>query len=187
MNEAVDSVVASGQSGDSLMEHSDHRLVSMDPPHSIELDSSSDGDDIYERPVRTPVVKAPKSSASIQLEALKEDWWPASCYQPLADGEFRILKLHPSKRDDNYISYSFVTTSVQQHMKYETISYLWGGPGQTSVKVSLLDPHGKDHPIFIRSHLYDALRNVRHPLKVKHFWIDALCINYGGSDKTEKK
>ncbi|PMD49009.1 hypothetical protein L207DRAFT_477718 [Hyaloscypha variabilis F] len=156
---------------------------------------STDGTEIYERPKRTEVVASkglkrefpgapapepPKTSIS------KEDWRPSSCYQTLGEGEFRILKLAPGKKDDKNISCSFVIASVNKPMKYEAISYLWGVPNQKSMTINLADPHGKSHQIFIRSHLYEALKFLRHPSKTRSFWVDALCINYGSLDKAEK-
>jgi hypothetical protein len=128
----------------------------------------------------SPVPELPKPTVS------KEDWRPASCYQPLGEGEFRILKLAPGKKDDKNISCSFVTASVNRPMRYEAISYLWGAPNQKSMIIHLADPQGKSHEIYIRSHLYEALKVLRHPTKTRFFWVDALCINYGSTDKTEK-
>ena len=155
------------------------------------IDDDDDGGSTYsteidERPKRTePVV--PRLKEPIKPVIRKEDVRPASCYQTLAEGEFRILKLAPGKKDDRNISCSFVTASVKNKIeRYEAISYLWGASKPTSTTIDLIDPDGRSNPIFIRTHIYDALRALRSTTKVRSFWVDALCINYGNPDHEER-
>ncbi|KAE9379705.1 hypothetical protein N431DRAFT_398153 [Stipitochalara longipes BDJ] len=151
--------------------------------------SSSDDGSIWKRPIRTPVGIArshPGIPANTPIITITEDYRPASCYLPLGEGEFRVLKLDPGKQNAETVSCSFVTASMNQPMKYEAISYLWGGLAQESKKIILVDPDGNHYSVFIRSQLYQALRFLRHPQKHRHFWIDALCINYGIVDRVEK-
>ena len=168
---------------------------SRDSTDEEEGGTSTDDATTYERPQRTEVVSKgikreypcdPTPELPKVVIHDDENYRPASVYQPLAEGEFRILKLAPGKKDDKTISCSFVTASVDRLMEYEAISYLWGVPGQRSMEIYLADPQGKSYPIFIRSHLYEALKFLRHPSKFRYFWVDALCINHGNSDKVEK-
>jgi hypothetical protein len=167
---------------------------SRDSTDEEEGGASTDDATTYERPQRTEVVSkgvkreypgdpAPELPKVVIND---ENYRPSSVYQPLAEGEFRILKLAPGKKDDRIISCSFVTASLDRPMKYEAISYLWGAAGQRSMEIHLADPQGKLYAIFIRSHLYEALKFLRHPSKFRYFWVDALCINHGSSDKVEK-
>lgn len=125
-------------------------------------------------------VPKPKSTIS------KEDFRPDICYQPLGPREFRILQLEPGGLDDKKISCSLVIVSMDRPMKYEAVSYLWGDKKQELLDIQMVDIHKKSHPISIRRHLYEALRNLRHPHKVRSFWVDALCVNYGSGDRIEK-
>ena len=153
-------------------------------------DDRSDDTTIFERPQPTMVgikrehpgafVPKPKSTIS------KEDFRPDICYQPLGPREFRILQLEPGGLDDKKISCSLVIVSMDRPMKYEAVSYLWGDKKQELLDIQMVDIHKKSHPISIRRHLYEALRNLRHPHKVRSFWVDALCVNYGSGDRIEK-
>ncbi|KAN0114446.1 Heterokaryon incompatibility protein (HET) domain containing protein [Hyaloscypha variabilis] len=162
------------------------KISSEERPSSKRLESqrsSSDDDSGFERPAPTPVMKSRKFKRELPSETTnREDWHPASCYQPLGDGEFRILKLAPGESEDSSISCSFVITSMAQPMRYEAISYLWGAPGQKSMSINLVDSDGRAHPIFTRSNLYEALKCLRHPTNTRHFWVDALCINHGSDE-----
>jgi len=158
--------------------------------------SSTDETETYERPKRTEVVskgvKREYPGASLleipemAININKEDRRPAECYKPLKKDEFRILKLAPGKKDDKNISCSLVTAAVDRPVKYEAISYLWAAPNQKSIEIHLIDDQKKSHPIWIRSHLYEALKFLRHPTKTRSFWVDALCINHGDINKEEK-
>jgi hypothetical protein len=156
-----------------------------------------------ERPQRTPTVlpknlKRDHPGASVAAEAPKEqvknkeDYRPASCYEHLTEGQFRILKLAPGPPQDDAddiisCSFAIATMDPNQSMKYEAISYLWGVPNQKSEKIHLVDAQGKEHPIYIRSNLYQALKNLRHPKKERLFWVDALCVNHSSGNLPEKK
>jgi hypothetical protein len=154
----------------------------------------------YDRPVRLPVVKnvkqefpgepklAPKFA---QLVPVDDDLQrPASAYLPLREGEFRILRLDPGRKEDKVVVCSFVPVSITRPSKYEAISYLWGGNNakhQGSFDIKVRDPQEKLHLLKIRGNLYAALRNLRHPKDVKLFWVDALCINRSNSAERNKQ
>lgn len=161
-------------------------------------DSAPEVDDIslYERPLRTPA--APQKLKRERLEspvpetpkapaAGKDEQHPASAYIPLKDDEFRILYLMPGRKDDG-ITCSFETATITQPPKYEAISYLYGGGAkQSPVRIKLRDSHGKSHPIWIRSNLYNALQNLRHPNNVQAYWADALCINHSNANERSRQ
>jgi hypothetical protein len=150
-------------------------------------DGSSEEDIIYDRPRRNlrgikrerlPVSERLSPSGEIKTQR------PASAYLTLAEGEFRILQLDPGRKEDKIIC-SLVTASKNNPIEYEAISYLWG-VRQSSKEIQLRDPQGKVHRIFIRSNVYAALRDLRHPKETRSFWVDALCINYSEKDKAEQ-
>jgi hypothetical protein len=154
-------------------------------------DGSSDEDPVYNRPSRNLALgkgikreRSPGPEPSSPSAAGKETQRPASAYLPLAEGQFRILQLDPGGKEDP-ITCSFVTASKGQPLKYEAISYLWGVV-QSSNQIQLRDSQGKVHSIWIRSNVYAALRDLRHPKIITFFWVDALCINHSNTNKTEK-
>jgi hypothetical protein len=141
--------------------------------------TSSDEPPTFERPSRTPVLKRyPKAVSATQPSPfIDEDQFPNAVYTPLGEGEFRLLNLAPG-RTDSQIMCSFEIASTLKRMEYEAISYLWATrEPQTLVQIKLVDPHENLHPIHIRRNLFDALRRLRHPQKMRTFWMDALCIN----------
>jgi hypothetical protein len=86
-------------------------------PQSQEGDGNSSSDDgsVWKRPAPTPVMKSRNFKRELPSGITNsEDWRPASCYQPLGDGEFRILKLAPGKQNSETISGSFVTASINR-------------------------------------------------------------------------
>ena len=66
-----------------------------------------------------------------KLLVKKEDYRQASSCLPPREGDFRILQLAPGKNDDN-ISCSFVSASVDRPRNYEAVSYHWGAATQRS-------------------------------------------------------
>jgi hypothetical protein len=155
-------------------------------PRGKESDDDSSGDDAFDRPVRTTVVKGikrehPGSPRPVpDPPPARREEPPASAYLPLGEREFRILVLAPGRKEDKEVRCSFLTASMSEPPQYEAVSYLWGGNNeaqQTMVDIKLLDSHGKSYSIFTKSNLYNALRSLRHPKDVRKFWVDALCIN----------
>jgi len=128
-------------------------------------------------------------------------------YEPLGDGEFRLLRLHPgrgsSDLESNLIICSLkqeaedATGSADRSMEnsdqdgglpasgpqpYEALSYTWGPPGKSEVFIKILS-HSEAYRIVIRPSLESALRQLRSTEHYKFFWVDALCINQPDTDE----
>jgi hypothetical protein len=156
-------------------------------------DGSSDDLSLYERPKRTlmfksikrehPLARRSSDSRSPSPSGISP---PPSLYLPLEEGEFRILQLAPGRTDDKIVC-SFVIASKHKLIEYEAISYI-GRSDNTlhhkSVGIHLQDSQGIILPVYIRSNLHAALRNLRHPGRVMSFWADGLCVNH--NDTAEK-
>jgi heterokaryon incompatibility protein (HET) len=101
-------------------------------------------------------------------------------YKPLiSDGStFRIVTILPGK-DDERIECSFLVVPISSIPKYSALSYTWGD----TVITDYVWIH--DRVIGIRDNLKDALKHLRDPERLCHFWIDALCINQ--EDETGEK
>ncbi|KFY23917.1 hypothetical protein V491_02357 [Pseudogymnoascus sp. VKM F-3775] len=96
----------------------------------------------------------------------------------MPDGStFRILSIFPGQGDAQ-IECQFLEVPISAEPKYSALSYTWGDPSVTS----FVGIHG--YVIGIAENLQSALRCLRHPLHIRSFWIDALCINQ--EDDTEK-
>ncbi|KAL2065534.1 hypothetical protein VTL71DRAFT_3204 [Oculimacula yallundae] len=150
----------------------------------------------FERPGPTTVKKAKRDRKDTLVEPLSEqsapasgnDQLPAAVYLPLGELEFRVLRLRPASKPDDLLQCSFSTESIVSPPDYETISYLWGSNNenqpQPSREIILFDSHDQPHSLYIRKNLHSALKTLRHPTKVRSFWVDALCIRR--SDTGEK-
>lgn len=91
-------------------------------------------------------------------------------YQPLHDGQIRILRLSPGKIDQ-IISCSLVAVDVDSNANYEAISYAWG----KSSNMAKLVLNGE---LCWRKHnLLECLASLRHESDNRDLWVDALCIN----------
>ena len=98
-------------------------------------------------------------------------------YQPLQQGEIRIVTLAPGKWNHR-LECTLKTVSLDDNLSHEALSYVWG---DASIK----------KPIFLQKHrfqvtqsLESALRHLRHENSERTMWIDALCINQ--TDDAEK-
>jgi hypothetical protein len=119
-----------------------------------------------------------------------DDQCPASAYLPLAEGEFRILRLAPGRKDDEEVVCSFVTASMSQRLQYEAISCLWASTNATkqkSSKIKLQDSQENFYSIFTSNNVHAALRNLRHPKDERLFWLDALCIDHSNSGERNRQ
>jgi hypothetical protein len=94
----------------------------------------------------------------------------SSIYQPLPEGNIRLLQLHP-RQDDSLVSCSFSIHDISDEAltpTYVALSYAWGRDDPTHR--ILID----DETIMVRQNLYEFLLECRH---CDAIWIDALCIN----------
>ena len=119
-------------------------------------------------------------------------------YAPLAQQQFRLLKLKAAPPDQEYLSYSFEVHSLGDAVTpaYTALSYTWGKARQPdefddddeSVDEDAVDQTEDSNLIFVNgdpvtmtSNLHDALLQLSKPGFLdsdanEYFWIDALCI-----------
>jgi len=113
---------------------------------------------------------------------------PLHNYAPLdeVDG-IRILDLQPALNENEPLRGTLRTTtrtetrpSYYKHLnRYEAVSYAWGDPTPTSTIIC-----NGNSLIRTAANIDVLLRRVRRKRKVRHLWIDAICLNQ--SDKREK-
>ncbi|POS74108.1 hypothetical protein DHEL01_v207502 [Diaporthe helianthi] len=92
-------------------------------------------------------------------------------YQPLKEGETRLLVLKPGSPQDPSVSVHLEQCSPKHAQPYDALSYVWGD--QKKKTTILLD--GK--PFEITLNLHWALRRTRDPHETRVIWADAICIN----------
>lgn len=93
-----------------------------------------------------------------------------SIYKPLKDGEIRLLILLPSQHEDK-VRCTLRHVLVDANPDFETISYAWGDPTNTTT----VELEGRD--FMVTHNLYLALKNLRHEDEERVIWADAICIN----------
>jgi heterokaryon incompatibility protein (HET) len=115
-----------------------------------------------------------QSSASF-LDSVKPDY----TYDMLNSEDMnRLLVFKPGYKDSK-IRCDLITSRISEAPDYEALSYVWG----SSVKPGIVWCNGKI--LKVTSNLYAALRTVRHRLRQRVMWADAICINQ--SDLHERK
>ncbi|KAG9245840.1 heterokaryon incompatibility protein-domain-containing protein [Calycina marina] len=155
-----------------------------------EVYSESESDS-YDFAKPTAIVKRPKGKRSLSETNVRNEKSTTFMYDNLKDGEFRILQLHPGRMDEDIVC-SFETDFIDPHgrpsgaIMYATISYYWAAEAQEGpedgMEITLVkqspegDSQSRRWPI--KSNLWTALLNLRHPTKERYFWVDALCIDY---------
>jgi hypothetical protein len=118
-------------------------------------------------------------------------------YEPLAEGEIRLLKLHP-KNSNGPISGSLIHVPLTnptycqgpadsepylEHLyPYDAISYTWGTDTRTPFSL-VIDQH---QLIRVTAHLHYILERIVQPDTSILIWIDAICINQADRDSEEK-
>ena len=96
-------------------------------------------------------------------------------YRPLGPNQIRFVALQPRDLTDNVtctLEYTALRTDDSDRLsQYEALSYTWGSPLELR-EISI------DGQIYhVRENLYWALYYLRLEDKVRHIWVDALCIN----------
>lgn len=100
-------------------------------------------------------------------------------YEPLGEGEIRLLGVRPGDFEDDLMLVSWVGKLEELEFSYYALSYVWGD--QVARKKAWVD----DKNVDIGVNLDCALRHIRiHAPKGLWIWIDALCINQ--QDITER-
>lgn len=98
-----------------------------------------------------------------------------SPYAPLdkSKDEMRLLHLHSANSQDEQISCSVESVSLQDTPLYEALSYVWGDESDNTFEI-LLSGRVKE----VRTNLFGGLLTLRRQIrKPRALWIDALCIN----------
>ncbi|KAI1113557.1 heterokaryon incompatibility protein-domain-containing protein [Nemania sp. NC0429] len=113
-------------------------------------------------------------------------------YQPLLDGQIRLLAIRPGRFEDD-IQCTLTTVRLDDELKYEALSYVWGDTTDTRnvfVQVfdrtdttttlgclRLCDRPGPGVAVPVTRNLFTALRRFRRVDIPRTIWVDALCIN----------
>ncbi|KAJ8129717.1 hypothetical protein O1611_g3913 [Lasiodiplodia mahajangana] len=69
-------------------------------------------------------------------------------------------------------------------MDYEAVSYTWGSTIHPVYFIEIHEGPAKRLPLY--DNLYHLLRDLRHPDQDRMLWIDAICINQGARDTSER-
>lgn len=108
-------------------------------------------------------------------------------YSPLQPGQFRLLRLHPARGDDDQVSCSLVTDSVHAPSAYEALSYVWGDCAFTGlISLSDEDESGTftiSKQCQVGLNLYHAIHALRLPDRPVVLWVDALCIDQSNNQE----
>ncbi|PVH82006.1 hypothetical protein DL98DRAFT_489244 [Cadophora sp. DSE1049] len=149
----------------------------------------------HDRPVPITIKRIKRDRQGTSIESIAEkkepttekEQPPAVLYLKLADDQFRILQLEPGKKDE-VLRCSFIVKSINNPPDYEAISYAWGGNDTQQLnfrEIEFLDDQQppKSYPISIRTMVHAALYSLRHPTKIRRFWLDALCIHRSNDDE----
>ena len=101
----------------------------------------------------------------------------SSAYPSLPSAtSIRLLHLAPGTLDEPIVG-SLNVVDLKYKPKYECVSYTWGDAGDEE-EISV---DGEE--LFIRRHLWEALRRMRLPDQFRVLWIDALCISQSDLDE----
>jgi hypothetical protein len=110
-------------------------------------------------------------------------------YEPLKEGQIRLIKLHPAANRSDNIKCSIFPTFLKKDdaprsdtdLQYEALSYFWGKAKDT--QPILLE--GQEFKVTIN--LNSALRHIRLSDAERILWVDAICINQANKkERTEQ-
>lgn len=125
-------------------------------------------------------------------------------YQPLQQGEIRLLRLDPVHSAEQPLSGSIIhhlltnptyrpgkdgqPLYLERPQSYEAISYHWGSDPRTPHRL-LIDDGGGGGPSLIRltASLHAVLRRLALPDRQRVLWADAICINQVSSRENKEK
>jgi hypothetical protein len=95
--------------------------------------------------------------------------------------EIRLLELLPGSLNDP-IECTLSTTTLQERMSFEALSYTWGKPDGPQSPVII-----NGFELLVSQNLFDALIHLRNDSEHRMLWIDAICINQmDWSEKTHQ-
>ncbi|KAJ4290921.1 hypothetical protein N0V90_010117 [Kalmusia sp. IMI 367209] len=131
------------------------------------------------------------SSLLEQLDPL-----PIYAYTAIQDGHIRIMEVLPGRGNDPLICLIY-EVSLDEHPRYEALSYVWGDPLALVSCVYIVESatagldlerffraggghaHSQKKPCFLQitATLHCALIRLRLPEQSRRLWADAICIN----------
>lgn len=89
-------------------------------------------------------------------------------YEPLGDGQIRLLRLQPGTED---IHFTLESANLSEALDYEAISYCWGDPADTRTV------YCDGLPLQVTNSLFTALKRLRLREQTRVLWADAVCID----------
>ncbi|KAJ5585800.1 hypothetical protein N7450_005587 [Penicillium hetheringtonii] len=108
-------------------------------------------------------------------------------YKPLADGQIRILTLHPGDLSDPIIKARIDHFDLNTKPDYNALSYQWESP-ELSQKIQITEAgEACDCHLDITTSLYIALLNLRRDKDMLCLWADAICINQNDTNERNKQ
>lgn len=104
----------------------------------------------------------------------------AYSYDYLDNGQFRLIQLHPGRKEDSddIVTCQIPSCTLSDSPPYIALSYAWGDVSDKR-KIIVVDVL-----ISVSASLESALRTLRDPKEPRWVWADALCINQ--QDASEK-
>jgi hypothetical protein len=108
-------------------------------------------------------------------------------YQPLAEGEIRLLTIDTTSLSSPEIHISMSATQLNETTEYIALSYVWGS------ETNLRDIKLNGRSMSVTANLYDALTCMRKSIAVASLgfpakiWVDAICINQGDISERNKQ
>lgn len=108
-------------------------------------------------------------------------------YKPLADGQIRILTLHPGDLSDPITKARINHFDLNTKPDYNALSYQWESP-ELSQKIQITEAgEACDCHLDITTSLYIALLNLRRDKDMLCLWADAICINQNDTNERNKQ
>ncbi|KAF9883668.1 hypothetical protein FE257_003102 [Aspergillus nanangensis] len=95
--------------------------------------------------------------------------------------EIRVITITPEKHPEKPLRCSLQIVSLNEHPKFEALSYVWGDVvATTEISVENL-------PFNVTTNLAAALRSLRHLKKPRTLWIDFICIDQENTKEKNKQ
>jgi hypothetical protein len=108
-------------------------------------------------------------------------------YQPLAEGEIRLLTIDPTSFSSPEIHISMSAAQLNETTEYIALSYVWGSEtDRRDIKLN-------ERSMSVTANLYDALTCMRKRIAMASLgfpakiWVDAICINQGDIDERNEQ
>lgn len=99
-------------------------------------------------------------------------------------GEIRMLCLLPGRKEDPVLA-RIESCSLDNPPSYEAVSYAWGSPFLNDVIV--IRDGNFDYSVRVPQSLYKALTQLRHHIRPRYIWADAICINQQNEEEKSQQ